>query len=518
MSISIAVLADFKKLFTGNINAYGVHEYNFVEKGKKEKGKSYTQPYPVTEKLYKEHLEGIKGLGIIPIILNKCNFAAIDIDIYDKDISYFVDMIYRYNLPLLPFKTKSGGLHLFMFFKEPIKASKARKVMTDIILLLGLKNKTEIFPKQSTLSNKQTGSWINLPYYNAKETRQYLIKNDGSACLIEEAIIEINKKLQTEESILDYLDSIPLNDAPPCLQSIYLRGITDYRNNYLFSLAGYFKVKYGDDFEFKITDANNSLVEPLPIDELSKTIITTHKKKDYSYKCNEEPISNLCNKQICKKRKYGIGGDEVSQLSFEDFIQYTTDPPYYEWIINKKSLKFYSELDIIQQQKFRVLCFRILHILPYKLKDLTWTKIVNRALENIIIKNVAIEDDISPGAMFKEYLTEFFEQKTLAKTKEQILLDRVYKDERKKVYIFKPKNLLDFLVIQKQFRLYGFTKIQAKLREMDSIPKRYYINKEIGSIRVWLLPFTGLSAFLKEKDKIDKFDIDFKEDYKDKPF
>jgi len=518
MSISISTLTDFQILFSGNINAYGIHEYIYNANNNKEQGKNYTKVQPITDTLYKQHLEGVKGLGIIPIITNTCKFVVLDVDIYNKNLDCYINTIYRYNMPLVPFRTKSGGLHLYIFFMEPIKVIRAKQYMETMKTILGLKNKTEIFPKQNTLADGQIGNWINLPYFNSKNTKQYLIKQDNSSCLLEEAIHEMHKKIQTEEMVIEFLKNIPLNDAPPCLQSIYIMETTEFRNNYLFSLASYFKAKFGDNFEFKIAEANNTLDKPLGVDEISRTIITTHKKKDYSYKCNEDPICNICNKQICKERKYGIGGDEVSQLSYEDFIQYTTDPPYYEWIINKKSLKFYSELDIMLQQKFRVLCFRELHILPYRLKDLIWTKIINRALDNVVIKEISIEDDISPGAMFKEFLTEFLEKRTLAKTKEQIIIDRVYKDNQQQAYIFKPKNLLTFLTVQKSFRFYGITEMQAKLKEMGGVPKRYFISKKIGATRVWLLPFKDLKVFIKQEERIDKFEIDFKEDYADEPF
>ena len=139
----------------------------------------------------------------------------------------------------------------------------------------------------------------------SEKTKQYLINQKNKPLTLEEAIIEINKKLQTEEMVLEFIKNLPMNDGPPCLQSIYLKGKTDYRNNYLFSLAGYYKAKHGDDFEFKLASANNELIESLGLEELNKTVISAHKRKDYSYKCNEEPICSICSKQECKKRKYG---------------------------------------------------------------------------------------------------------------------------------------------------------------------------------------------------------------------
>ena len=30
-------------------------------------------------------------------------------------------------------------------------------------------------------------------------------------------------------------------------------------------------------------------------------------KKDWGYKCNDVPMCNLCDKKLCRERKYGIG-------------------------------------------------------------------------------------------------------------------------------------------------------------------------------------------------------------------
>jgi hypothetical protein len=518
LTISAKLLSDFMRFFTGNQSAYGVHEYKFTKKGEKEKGKSYTKVQPVTENLYSQHLIGETGIGIIPITGTTCNFSVLDVDIYGRDLNHIVDLIYKYNMPLVPFRTKSGGLHLYIFYAMPVKAVRAIQYMNYFKQVLGLDEKTEIFPKQATLNNGKVGNWINLPYFAHEKTKQYLINPYYKAMVLDEALIYINKMLQTEEKILEIINNLPLNDAPPCLQYIYLTGNTEYRNNYLFSLASFFKAKYGDDFEFKVMDANSHLQTPLPTDEISKTIIAAHKKKDYTYKCNEDPICKVCNKAECRNRKYGIGGEEISTLSFEDLTQYKTDPPFYAWRVNGKELKFYTENEIIAQKKFRVLCFRELHVLPNILSGKAWTKIINRALDNLVIKDINDEDDISPGTLFKEYLTEFLEHQTQAVNKEQIAVNRVYKDKKIKCYIFKPKNLFSFLIGHKGFRFYGPTQMQDRLRELGGQPERYYLSKEAGTTRVWTLPFKGLKKFINEPVKDISFDIDFQENYDKEPF
>jgi hypothetical protein len=521
--ISAQTLNDFSRYFKGSDTAHGCHQYEEgTDKKGKRSGKSWTETKPVMDKDYKAHLEGIKGLGIIPIDSNsKVQFCVIDIDDYTKKTDEYVNLIYSNNMPLVPFRSKSGGLHLYIFFAVPVMAASAIDIMTNFLSLLALSSKTEIFPKQKKVRVGDHGNWINLPYFNRGDAFEGKMKGGledetGSILPVETAIIEIKKKLQTKESVKDFFESLPLKDAPPCLQTIYLSGDTHHRNDYLFNLACYFKSKHGDDFENKVMEANMMLVDPLSAKEISSTI-TKNKSKEYTYKCSQEPICTLCNKTECSKREFGIEGDRISQLNFEEFIQYQTQPPYYVWNVNGKGLKFFKETDIIKQEKFRELCVRELHILPNRLKDITWTRIVNGALSNIIIREVDPEDDISPGAEFNSHLTEFLERRAHAQSKEQILLDRVYKDLVRKQYVFKSKDLLTYLINTKGFRHFGSTEIQDRLRTMKGAPARYYLGKSYGTIRVWTVPFEALRNF-KEEASIENFTIDFSEKYEDSAF
>src|SRR5512137_2108994 len=107
----------FAALFSGLSRAYGVYE---IKKnglaGEKVKGQAKTLTQEVTLELYSKHLEGKSSLGIIPIRDdNTCLFGAIDVDIYKNfDIEEFSKKVYSYNLPLVPCRTKSGGVHLYI--------------------------------------------------------------------------------------------------------------------------------------------------------------------------------------------------------------------------------------------------------------------------------------------------------------------------------------------------------------------------------------------------------------------
>ena len=107
----------FSEIFAGNANGYGL--YN---------GKGHTfVKQPVTKKLYQQHLEGKISLGIVPIT-NKgnCRFGVIDFDdhkkngikIKDFDYEALLKKIKFLKLPLVVFKSKSGGAHAYLFLQE----------------------------------------------------------------------------------------------------------------------------------------------------------------------------------------------------------------------------------------------------------------------------------------------------------------------------------------------------------------------------------------------------------------
>ena len=168
--ISMLLLNNFIDFFGGNTEKYGSHVYNkeeILKEGIKEKGnwsgwvkdkyKNFVKP---TSNTYREHLEGNKAMGVCPIRAdNKVRFAVMDYDPYvkkeDKEFSIRINTMVRYiysnNFPLLCFRSKSGGLHIYMFFKVEVPAKQAREILHKFLPLLNLPQATEIFPKQDRI-------------------------------------------------------------------------------------------------------------------------------------------------------------------------------------------------------------------------------------------------------------------------------------------------------------------------------------------------------------------------------
>lgn len=531
-------LSDFQRLFTGNNLSFGQHAYGKFTKGKKETGgKSWTvYDEVITQDRYEKHLNGEQGLGIVPINKeNKTKFMVIDVDVYNpKDTFTVITAIEKNDLPLTVFTSKSGGHHIYIFFDDFIPVVKARKILERFKELLSIdklckndnKMGLEIFPKQNKLTASDKGSWINLPYYGeykeGDKPRARMIV-EGKPVSLEEALILIkSSKIISEKQALEYLDNLEYQDAPPCLQSLYyLKNVESFRNNYLFTWGVYFKKVNEDNYESEIYKINQSLVEPLGDEELEKTVLQSVRKKAYSYKCNDDPCATFCNKTECKKRTYGIGdGGYVTELDFGELSQVLTDPPYYEWEINQKGIRFKSEDDILNQNMFRKICVRKLHYAPYKLKDSEWVKIINDCLANLKIVNVDYHEDTSPGAQLRRLFAEFILDRPRAKSRDQILLGRVYENLVKGGFFFRTKDLIHFLFHVKMFRglsqveIHGFLKdsgcelTKERTSEGNTKVKQqsrgYFISKEFfNKLGEYENTTTAVIDFLPDEDVPD---------------
>lgn len=495
MDFSLLSVTSFKSVFKGNYSVKGITKTKSKSKDGKLEADCYLDKTSLSNEDIIKHLKGEKGIGMAPITEEGLvYFAVIDIDIYSLSVESYISTIYAYDIPIMPFYSKSKGVHGYVFFSEGVQPTQAIDLLIRLRMLLGLPKDTEIFPKQRTVDKGSYASWINLPYFdsNNPDNPRKLVRADNTLAPLEEALAISTRNKKTIKQFNDILDALPLADAPPCLQTIYMLRQTDFRNEYLFSLGVYCKSKYEDNFDEELVNANHKLLLPIEDNELNSTVLKALTKKDYSYKCATPPLNLLCNKAECRNRKFGIGGSStISTLSFEDLIQYDSDPPYYEWVINGIALKFFKESDIIMQQNFREMCFRKLHILPPRLPDAKWTRIVNNALENITVKIVDKDSDLSVGGVWLGLVTDFFLNRTLAINKRQLKTDRVFRDNEMNAYLFKASAILEYLRKVKNFRAYSDTEIQSKLKDLGAQQVVYAIDETLN-MKLWSMPVSSI--------------------------
>lgn len=283
-------------IFEGSRRAHGVFNVNLHTTGLKQQGVAKTiKTAGPTRENWREHLEGKSGLGIIPINEeNQVRWGAIDIDTYSLDIPELVKKIDSYKLPLVVCRSKSGGAHVFCFVDDFIPAGDMQDKLRELAAGLGYGG-VEIFPKQREVlvDRGDIGSWLNMPYFEGEDSVRYGHNPNGVALTPEEFVVFVRSQTITHDQLLEL--SVPevddIKGGPPCLKILLKQGFPEgTRNNGLFNVGVYLKQATPDKWENQIEEYNRKYVTPpLPAQEVL-TLISTLKKKEYNYKCNDEPI------------------------------------------------------------------------------------------------------------------------------------------------------------------------------------------------------------------------------------
>lgn len=422
----------FLLLFKGKSNSY---VKNFLPKEKPEAGvKTKTKIIQVggtvDADLMLSHLNGEFGVGICPVNTEgKCSAGVIDIDYYKGKIRKMLDIIREYQLPLLPFRSKSGGLHCYLFLSKSSSAKNVREVLSQIVKIFSLdkmygEQKVEIFPKQDKITAEGMGSAITLPYFNAEEPYTYLLDLDGNEVPFEEALNQIQKRITTIEAVREALENLPYNDAPPCLQRILLSGLVGGedtgRNNFLFSFALYASKKYGlEGFASYVRELNSSFECPIEESAVESTIASI-KSKEYSYRCKDIPCNGFCDKSLCKKREFGLGREKghFSDIEYGQLLRYKTAEPYYVWQLKLqgsegdfKNIVFRDEGELLDQKNFAKVCVRFLNFAPRQVQTNDWFGTLNKYLASVKDVEVRAESDTSALSMIRQMFVRYLSNK-----------------------------------------------------------------------------------------------------------
>jgi len=501
----------FAELFSGNPNAYGVHiPVNNVKKGEKAKGKSFLERKHITNDTYLKHLHGEKSIGVAPMMLdNTILFGAIDIDVYPLNPVKYISIIKKFNLPLIPCKTKSAGLHLYIFFKEPVKAEKALPFLQEMRQILGLPADTEVFPKQARLVGDSVGNWINIPYFNHQETTRYAYKHDLTPMTLDEFIAKAKIMSVSLKDLESILKEAPYSDGPPCIQTIFACGGAEegHRNAFLFNCGSYMKAKHEEDFAEHLHELNSGMDSPMKYQELDTTVIASLNRKEYVIQCKDPILSAVCDKKRCYDRKYGINSDELNGLTFEGLKQIKCDNPYYIWTVNGVPMVFYSEKDLLSQNRFRELCLRELLIYPKKMKESAWANCLKRALENVEVEVIEDSGDITITSLWMDKFCEFLSRQ-LAVKKIQVEDGLIWYEKSKKELMFKAEKLFSFMTGVPTFKDFAASRHRTFLTDAGGRPTKIYTEDKkqirVFKIRIQTLQKNGYLLSFRDNDPIDK--------------
>ena len=438
------MLERFKDIFNGLEVAYGQTKKTeeFDERGK-HKTHSFTIKNPPTDELWQQHLEGKDpALGIVPINQeNKCKWGCIDIDTYPFDHKTFIKKITEKKLPLVVFRSKSGGAHCFLFTATFIPASLMRTKLKEIASMLGYA-KAEIFPKQNyiRIDRGDTGSFLNLPYHNYKRTLRYAFNPNGDALSLEDFFKLYDAVKLTEEQLQnlkvkpeDKKDDDLLKGAPPCLISLATDGIPNgNRNNAVYNFGVYLKKRYPDKWDTKIFQYNEMYCKP-PLDKKEIDIlIKSIDKKDYQYQCKNEPIVSFCNAKKCMLQEFGVGdgapGPDISEIR-----RYSSDPPIYFVSVGDDTVEVDSST-LHEFDKFSMACMDQIKRPLMPIGKPVWRKILVKLFQNC--KDVAAPKSTKISVQLAELLADYI-NKTPAKTMDDIKRGLAYTEDGISYFKFK---------------------------------------------------------------------------------
>ena len=482
---SLEISERLHKIFHGSGRAHGsfVVENNFL--GQKKQGKAKTiKTIGAGIRHWQDHLNGVIGLGIIPIDEENCvKWGAIDIDIYSLNLEKLVLKIEEFKLPLVVCRSKSGGAHVFCFLKEKAPAADMQDKLREISAGLGYGG-VEIFPKQREIlvERGDIGSWLNMPYFEGNESLRYGFDSNGEALSLENFVNFTEQRCIAHEELVRLRVPVltDIKDGPPCLQVLLKQGFPQgTRNNGLFNVGVYLKKSNPEKWQTEIEDYNRKYVHPpLPAQEVL-TLIGTLKKKEYNYKCSDEPIKSYCNVSKCRGCKFGVGGGNTTP-TFSSLSKLDTKPPLWFLSINDKRLELNTE-QLQNQLKFQRSCMETLNIMPPRMQDRAWQTLIQNLMDNGM-EIIEVSEDVTIEGQFMELLESFCTDMAQANTRDEILLGKPYTEDGKTY--FRIKDLKEYLA-KHRFTDMETNRIASKLRDLKAEHK--FFNIKGRGTNVWYI-------------------------------
>jgi hypothetical protein len=448
------LVARFVSLFRGYGKAYG--SFKLAEQqgaeGEKVKGKAITVRGEPVPELYRDHLEGVgNGLGIIMLREDDTVlFGAIDLDVRDMNHAEWEQKVKAKKLPLVLCRSKSGGGHFYLFLKDPVPATVVRHRLTEYAALLGMAHTVEIFPKQSSRANdRDIGSWINLPWFTVATTNRYAII-DGKPSTFEQFLDAADAACltpeQATEAVMSTVPDTLFKDGPPCLQTYEAQGgfPDGGKRNGMVSVGVYLQKAFPVDWEHLLHTYNERMGQ-LREDEVGDIVKSLTRKK-YQYLCTQVPINAVCQKALCKKRLFGVGGDLPdsghSTMEIEEITKYEApfDDPLWVIVLNGKRVQL-SNAELYSVDLFNQRCLAVCNIIPANVTGAKWRAYLQALVSRADV--VPSPEDAGPWGQVWMWTRSFCTQNVYAANREGLQQGKVF-IESDRVF-FRSKDLVGYL-------------------------------------------------------------------------
>lgn len=491
MSLAARMLAAFE----GSKVAHGTTTVGRIGRNGKAESDSRIVRRPLTLELIQSHIDGVQGVGAIPINEeNMCRWGAIDVDVYNLDHASLQARIQKLKLPLLHCRSKSGGAHLYLFLQDYEQAKVVREYLVEMSVALGHSG-CEIFPKQDRILAERgdVGNFINMPYFNADTPQRYCFNDEGNAMELEEFLDAVEKRAIPVSSLEKLQFSGKRKyfvDGPPCLEHIFADGpISADRNKTVFNCGVYCRLKHPDDWVAEFETMNRTLCDP-PLE--SKEVVGLQKsleKKEYFYTCDQEPFKSFCDKDLCMTRRYGIGDKSVESATMGNLLIVLSEPRLYFLNVDGQRVQLSTE-QLQNQTQFQRACMEQITVMPPTMRGNRWQATVQKLLKEGVRQEVP--EELTLTGQFMEHLRQFCTSRIRALHPEELLHGKPWTNNQG-VTMFKFDGLMDYLAYRK-FTYYTRAQVQEQLKRLNGGRECHHthnITRADGSrttVRVWTVP------------------------------
>lgn len=475
-----------------------------------------------TLEMWQRHLAGTRPLGVVCIREDStCIWGSIDIDKYNIDHMEVIALVESMKLPLVPCRSKSNGLHLFMFCSEPVAANLLQLALRNLAAVLGFAD-SEIFPKQTHIKGDQgdSGSWMVMPYYGdtfgGKLRLQYGLKKTGAEMTVEEFIAVAEKSRVSEETIVEIrgksiaeekpkrgggASKRPFGDGPPCLQFMSESGFPDGgRNNALVHMGVYLKKAFPANWKEMLVDSNQKYMRPpLPAEEVVG-VQRQLEKRDYEYLCKHPPMANHCDSVTCRMRRYGVGNEAYPEILATRKLM--TEPAV--WFVDVMgsagtvTLKLATD-QFMNYSRFQQACMEYATVINRALSQNQWTVLLQDAINKAEL--IEAPPDTSIGGHFHELLERYLTNRQSGQRKEDVLRHVPWLDEENGRYWFSIDGLTQFLT-REGWRENGKSKVDRNdvairiryehgSKDPTFQPREFWKIKGVGR-NVWWVPASAV--------------------------
>lgn len=422
--VSKDLVLRFMRLFRGSELSYGV----LIPDNGIGTARTYDKTAGVAE--FTAHLEGTMGLGICPATPEGLvYFAAIDVDNHTGTTNHqgICETVEKLKLPAIVTQTRRKGAHVYFFFPDGVQGSVLVPYLEGLTKhFKKYGDPIEVFPKQRILVGANKGNWINLPYFNADEGHRFAILETQPISLEEfldwaesnPATIPRATKPTRDSQDKEEIETMNHSEAPPCIQRIFSGGIEEgARNNAIFALGTYLRIRgYEGDLSTALRTWNRIYFSPKLQDSHISDAARRLAGGGYNYRCSDHPLCDMCNREVCVNRAFGVrakkeddGSTPAPIITFQGLLKVLTNPPSYKlkvgpeegepWLVNVETDELFSF--VIVRRKV----FDSTGVLVPKMKDSSWEKIV--ASMNADRREIPAPLDAKPTAAVESAVLEF---------------------------------------------------------------------------------------------------------------